>query len=76
MKTQLSEWEKIIANKVADKGSVSKIYKQIMQSYSPLGCKGLDTTERLSTHTYQSMYSLIHKSTDQIFIRCKNGVGF
>ena len=31
MKTQLSEWEKIIANKVTDKGLISKIYKQLIQ---------------------------------------------
>ena len=46
MKRQLSEWEKIIANEVADKGSVSKTHKQFMQSDSPLCCKELDTTER------------------------------
>ena len=31
MKTQPSEWEKIIPNETADKGLVSKIYKQLMQ---------------------------------------------
>ena len=31
MKTQLSEWEKIIANEVTDKGLISKIYKQLIQ---------------------------------------------
>ena len=28
---QLSKWEKIIANKAADKGLISEIYKQLMQ---------------------------------------------
>ena len=28
---QPSEWEKIIANKITNKGSVSKIYTQLMQ---------------------------------------------
>ena len=28
---QPSEWEKIIANETADKGLISKIYKQLMQ---------------------------------------------
>ena len=31
MKRQPSEREKIIANEPADKGSISKIYKQLMQ---------------------------------------------
>ena len=31
VKTQLSEWEKIIANKATDKKLISKIYKQLMQ---------------------------------------------
>ena len=31
MKIQPSEWEKIFANESADKGLISKIYKQLMQ---------------------------------------------
>jgi len=31
VKRQPSEWEKIIANKTADKELISKIYKQLMQ---------------------------------------------
>ena len=31
VKGQLSEWEKIIANKTTDKELISKIYKQFMQ---------------------------------------------
>ena len=31
MKIQLTEWEKIFANKATDKGFISKIYKQLMQ---------------------------------------------
>ena len=30
-KRQLSEWEKIFANELTDKGLISKIYKQLMQ---------------------------------------------
>ena len=32
MKRQPSEWEKIIANETTDKGLISKIYKQLLQS--------------------------------------------
>ena len=31
MKRQLSEWEKLIANEAADKGFISKMYKQLTQ---------------------------------------------
>ena len=31
VKRQPSEWEKIVANETTDKGSISKIYKQLIQ---------------------------------------------
>ena len=31
MKRQPSEWEEIFANEAADKGLISKIYKQLLQ---------------------------------------------
>ena len=31
VKRQLSEWEKIKVNETTDKGSISKIYKQLIQ---------------------------------------------
>ena len=31
VKRQPSEWEKIIANEITDKGLISKIYKQLIQ---------------------------------------------
>ena len=31
VKRKLSEWEKIIANEITDKGLISKIFKQVVQ---------------------------------------------
>ena len=31
MKRQSSEWEKIVGNEIADKGLISKTYKQLMK---------------------------------------------
>ena len=31
MKTQSSEWEKMLSNEATDKGLISKIYKQLIQ---------------------------------------------
>ena len=41
MKRQPSEWEKIFANEITDKGLISKIYKQFMQ----LSIKKKQTTQ-------------------------------
>ena len=41
MKTQPTEWEKIFANDVTDKGLISKIYKQLIQ----LNIKNKQTTQ-------------------------------
>ena len=31
MKRPLTEWEKIFVNNISDKGSISKIYKEVVQ---------------------------------------------
>ena len=37
LKSQSSEWEKIIANETTDKELISKIYKQLMQLNQKMG---------------------------------------
>ena len=53
VKTQPSEWEKIIANETTDKGLISKIYKQLLQlnarkTNNPIKTLGKDLNRILS----------------------------
>ena len=58
MKTQPSEWEKIIANETTDKGLISKIYKQFMQlntrdTINPIRKWGKDLNRHFSKEDIQ-----------------------
>ena len=48
MKRQPTEWEKIFANEVTDKGIISKIYKKLMQLSTHPPKK---TTKKWAEHT-------------------------
>ena len=53
VKRKASEWEKIIANETADKGLISKIYKQLIQlntrkTNNPIKKRGKDLNGHFS----------------------------
>ena len=57
MKRQLSEWEKIIADKATDEELISKIYKQLMQLNAR---KKKDPIKNMSQRTKQTFFQRRH----------------
>ena len=57
MKRQLSEWEKIIADKATDEELISKIYKQLMQLNAR---KKKDPIKNMSQRTKQTFLQRRH----------------
>ena len=54
MKRQLTEWEKIFANNIADKGLIFRIHKELLQ---PNNKKQLKWAKDLSRHFLQRKYT-------------------
>ena len=57
VKRQLSEWEKIIADKATDEELISKIYKQLMQLNAR---KKKDPIKNMSKRTKQTFFQRRH----------------
>ena len=60
---QPSEWEKIIANKITNKGSVSKIYTQLMQLNTRK--KKKKPNQKMGQRTKQTFLQRTHKDGQQ-----------
>ena len=64
VKRQLSEWEKIIANEITDKGLISKIYKQYQK-------KNLNTRKKKNKTSNQK----VGKRPKQTFLQRRHTDG-
>ena len=57
VKRQPSEWEKIIANEIFDKGLISKIYKQLIQFHTRKTSNPIKKWEKdLNKHSPKKTY--------------------
>ena len=74
VKTQPSEWEKIIANETTDKGLISKIYKQLIQlnarkTNNPIKKWEKDLTRRFSKKDIQMASKHMKRCSTLLIIR-------
>ena len=74
VKTQPSEWEKIIANETTDKGLISKIHKQLMQlntrkTYHPIKKWEKDLNRHFSKEDIQVTNKHVKRCSTSLIIR-------